>query len=401
MPGSGVSHKQRSLLIIVILLLVYVAFGALVNSLLIKLDFIDGLYFTVVAIETIGFGDIVPHDTSSRVFICFYIMLGIVNLGVAVTVARETIFEQVQVSYQRRMAKILQKFQERRNWRAWERKWKRAVEWRLREINAEIWMPDSRDNSQSVRGTPEGESRWTRRLFNSIASRIGSRDYRRCNYFREEGEVRGIAYGYPGTHLNVETLSRAQLEAAGVESGVPLCVLRALRRRRAYLSRIHTIASQSSASTTGYWKRWFWSEDEPLPTERPTTQFMRGLEDMSGMLTKLAIATTGVGMDQTPSLEDSATQRIRRQRSVAFDSSVSEITTLPNASLFTVHDDLEEIAKREEKRAFWAKVSSAKICPQEQVGRACVLVGCFLDIVRGFLAGEFGQTRQLEPSAYA
>jgi potassium channel subfamily K len=100
-----VSRRQRSLLIIVMLLLVYIAFGALVNSFLIDLDFINGLYFTVVSIETVGFGDIVPDNTSSRVFMCFYIVFGILNLGVAVGVARETIFEQLQNSYQKRLAK--------------------------------------------------------------------------------------------------------------------------------------------------------------------------------------------------------------------------------------------------------------------------------------------------------
>jgi hypothetical protein len=70
------------------LLLVYTALGALVNSFLIKLDFIDALYFTVVSIETVGFGDITPDNTSARAFMSFYIIFGVLNLGVAVGVAR-------------------------------------------------------------------------------------------------------------------------------------------------------------------------------------------------------------------------------------------------------------------------------------------------------------------------
>lgn len=52
--GSGLTRKQRSLVIVVIILLIYIAFGALVNSFLNDLSFIEAMYFTVVSIETIG-----------------------------------------------------------------------------------------------------------------------------------------------------------------------------------------------------------------------------------------------------------------------------------------------------------------------------------------------------------
>jgi hypothetical protein len=346
------------------LLLVYIAFGALVNSLLIKLDFIDGLYFTVVSIETVGFGDITPKDTSSRVFMCFYIIFGVLSLGVAVAVARETIFEQLQNSYQKRLARIRQVYQERRNWRIWERKWRRAVEWRLRDINADIWMPDIAEDSESTVDIPKEERRPTRIML--FISRMFHRHQKHRNYFRDEGEIRGVDYGHPGTHLNVESLSRAQMEAAAVESGVPLCVVRALRRRRAYLSRTHTITSQSSASTTQYWRRWFWSEHEPLPTERPTTQVMRGLEDMSGMLTKFAIAMTGAGSNRTQHWPNKNSLDV--QRSYTLDSMVSEIPKLSSVSRAIVHDDFQDIASREERKAFWAKVSSRESSCLEQHG---------------------------------
>ena len=318
------------------LLLVFVAFGALVNSFLMGLDFIDGLYFTVVSIETIGFGDIVPESTISRAFVCFYIMFGILNVGVAVGVARETIFEQLRASYQRRLSKILRKYQERRDWRIWERRWKRAVEWRLKEINAEIWAPDFRDDSEAMMDAPKGEPGRTGAFFNNLASRANFKNHRRHNYFQEEGEIRGIAYGRPGTHLNVEALSRAQLEAADVESGIPPRVLHVLRRRRAY---VH----------------------ELLPTKRPATQFMRRLEDMSRMITKFAIATTGVGINQIPPWAGALTQDIHRQRSFTSDSSISETAALSDGSQLMANGDFQEIASKEERKSFWAKVGLRKI----------------------------------------
>lgn len=343
------------------LLLVYIAFGALVNSFLINLDFINGLYFTVVSIETVGFGDIAPDNTASRVFMCFYIIFGILNLGVAVGVARETIFERLQISYQRRLAKIRHTHQEHRRWRGWERKWKRAVEWRLKEMSAEVWITDLTDESESIMGIARDESKWARILFINRIFHTSFKEYEHHKYFREEGEVRGITYGNPGTHLNVEALSRAQLEAVAVESGVPMCVPRALQRRRWYLSRTHSVGSGSSASTRQRWGWWFSSEREPPPTERPATQFMRGMEDMSGMLTKFAFATTGVGMNRMPLWANTFTQGVYRQRCQTYDSTVSESTTISSVSRSTIRDDLQEISSREEFKAFWAKVSSREI----------------------------------------
>ena len=50
--GSGLTNKQRSLVMIVMILLVWVAVGAGVYSALIGLPFHTSLYFTVVTIES-------------------------------------------------------------------------------------------------------------------------------------------------------------------------------------------------------------------------------------------------------------------------------------------------------------------------------------------------------------
>lgn len=347
------------------LLLVYVAFGALVNSFLIGLDFINGLYFTVVSIETVGFGDIVPDNTGSRVFICFYIIFGILNLGVAVGVARETIFEQLQNSYQKRLARIRQNHRDHRRWRAWERKWKRAVEWRLKEIPAEIWITDLEEDSDSMTERPKERSTWARIPFIGKVFHIGFQDHEYHKLFQEKGEIRGITYGHPGTHLNVGALSNAQLEAAGVESGIPHFVLHALRRRLAHLSETRSIGSESHASVKWRWRRWFSSENEPLPAELPTTPFMRGLENMTGMLTKFAFATTGVGMNRLPLWRIPITQDAHQQRRPTLSSSFSETTTLSDGPHYTTEDDLQEITDQEERKAFWAKVRPGDLSVRE------------------------------------
>lgn len=56
--GSGLTPKQRKLVIVVMVLLTYIALGALIfNFLLPEIAFQNSLYYTVVSIETIGFGD--------------------------------------------------------------------------------------------------------------------------------------------------------------------------------------------------------------------------------------------------------------------------------------------------------------------------------------------------------
>ena len=47
-----------------------------------SLDRIDALYFTVTTLATVGFGDITPTASSTRVFTTVQIVLGVVLLGV-------------------------------------------------------------------------------------------------------------------------------------------------------------------------------------------------------------------------------------------------------------------------------------------------------------------------------
>lgn len=52
--GSGLTHKQRSLVIIIIVFLCYITFGSLIQTFMLDITFFDSLYYSVVSIETIG-----------------------------------------------------------------------------------------------------------------------------------------------------------------------------------------------------------------------------------------------------------------------------------------------------------------------------------------------------------
>lgn len=101
--SSGLTRKQRSLVIIVILLLVWIAVGGAINSVLIGLDFIDGMYFTVVVIETIGFGDITPPSTGAKIFTAFHAVTGILLLALTIGICRDTVIEFFEASYRNRL----------------------------------------------------------------------------------------------------------------------------------------------------------------------------------------------------------------------------------------------------------------------------------------------------------
>jgi Ion channel len=100
--GSGLTRKQRSLVIIVMVLLSYLGFGALIYCFMMEIHFLDALYFVVCSTLTIGFGDITPSNTGSQIFSIIYNTFGILNTGLAIAIARETVVEAFQQSYRNR-----------------------------------------------------------------------------------------------------------------------------------------------------------------------------------------------------------------------------------------------------------------------------------------------------------
>ncbi|KAI0360452.1 hypothetical protein OH77DRAFT_1555853 [Trametes cingulata] len=298
--GSGLTRKQRALMIIVIVLLVYIAFGALINSILLHLSFINGLYFSVVSIETIGFGDIVPKSTGARVWTCVYILFGVINIGVAIAMCRETILEGLEIGYRRRLRDMRQRRREARRFRRWEARWERAVEFRLREAGLPVWVSDKEEREDDGRVRFLG-------LLPGVTSRMP--------FFRRIGttikrtatltSVESRLTGHRGMHLNVNALTNAQLEAAALEAGVPLEMFLDLGDRRKdehtgqdedlparsrsqdggsgivpVLARTHAVHAFRDTMASG------WPSHAQTPTH---AQIGR----MAAMLTKFAVAVAG------------------------------------------------------------------------------------------------------------
>ncbi|KAF8122573.1 hypothetical protein EV363DRAFT_1274492 [Boletus edulis] len=206
--GSGLTRRQRSLVIIIIGLCCYVALGGLVNSFLLNLSFINGLYFTVVTIETIGFGDIVPKSAGSRVFICFYATVGIINIAFVVGYVRETVREGLDFGYRRRLLEIQERRRAARLRRRAENRWIHAIIWRLRERHQHVWIPKNTNNRRSL---------WSKLRYWFSRAKWGILSTARRSTHK--------SHRHYGMQLNLNALPPCQLEAAALEAGSPLDTL--------------------------------------------------------------------------------------------------------------------------------------------------------------------------------
>lgn len=128
--GSGLTNKQRSLVIACMALIIYIGFGALIFIFLTEdnIKFIDGLYFCVCTVTTVGFGDVVPTNTSSRIFIFFFAIFGIITMGLTINTARDTIIEGFESLWQSRRNAIFELAREYRTARKAAKKRSAGVE---------------------------------------------------------------------------------------------------------------------------------------------------------------------------------------------------------------------------------------------------------------------------------
>ncbi|GJJ70902.1 potassium channel subfamily K, other eukaryote [Entomortierella parvispora] len=134
LQGSGVTHKQRILIAEAMSLCFYLAIGALIFIYLEHWSFLDALFFVMVTITTIGFGDRVPETTGGRVFVIFYGAGGIVLLAMAVNAIRYVILEDLH----RRFAIRAKERKAKRDARRQERREQRAIQEERRQRLLEV-----------------------------------------------------------------------------------------------------------------------------------------------------------------------------------------------------------------------------------------------------------------------
>lgn len=68
---------SRLIKVLIPMLAAFVALGVVFYHFTEKWSWFDSLWFTIVTIATIGYGDFVPHTFAGKVFTMFYVFIGI------------------------------------------------------------------------------------------------------------------------------------------------------------------------------------------------------------------------------------------------------------------------------------------------------------------------------------
>ncbi|EJF63876.1 hypothetical protein DICSQDRAFT_102012 [Dichomitus squalens LYAD-421 SS1] len=392
--GSGLTRRQRSLVIIVIILLVYIAFCALLNSVILELSFINGLYFTVVSIETIGFGDIVPESTGGKVWTCIFVSLGILLIGLAIAMCRETILEGLEIGYRRRVRKMREHRRETRRFRRWEARWRRAVEFRLREMGLPVWVPDKPKDEGAIRvfGVDTGVKM-------PFYKRVGTH-IKRTATITTIASVDSVLRRnkHRKMHLNVEALRNVQLEEAALEAGVPLEMFSDLGARpelqRSEALGTNAMEAQKATEGTGVGPTvqatlaaaTFHDSIASGWVHNPETPTHAQLGRMAAMLTKFSLAVSGhhahppalphseyvqeanllhphAPPPHDPSEEEhrrpthgNSFEDIRRHPAAKW---LRDFTRGANQRSTWTYEKLKEDMEQEERKAYWAKLTIA------------------------------------------
>lgn len=72
--------------------------SALVYMLLEGWSFLDALYFCIVTMSTVGYGDFSPHTALGKIYTIFFLFVGIGIFVLAVTAIAEAIFHEFRAS---------------------------------------------------------------------------------------------------------------------------------------------------------------------------------------------------------------------------------------------------------------------------------------------------------------
>lgn len=58
-----------------------IGFGSIFYHIVEKLSWLDSVYFSVITLTTVGYGDITPHTDQGKIFTIFYVIVGIGIIG--------------------------------------------------------------------------------------------------------------------------------------------------------------------------------------------------------------------------------------------------------------------------------------------------------------------------------
>ncbi|KAH7130852.1 hypothetical protein EDB81DRAFT_807606 [Dactylonectria macrodidyma] len=85
--------SQRTLMLQTIMLLIYLLLGAYIFSEIESWNYLDAVYWTVVTLFTVGFGDYYPTTDLGRALLIPYALIGIITLGLVISSVRSLFLE--------------------------------------------------------------------------------------------------------------------------------------------------------------------------------------------------------------------------------------------------------------------------------------------------------------------
>lgn len=91
-------HNKRELFVILIITIVVLLIGTIFYHLAEDLKLVDALYFSVITLTTVGYGDITPHTDIGKLFTAGYVIIGI---GIIATFARTLLQSALNGSFRR------------------------------------------------------------------------------------------------------------------------------------------------------------------------------------------------------------------------------------------------------------------------------------------------------------
>ncbi|KAM5347565.1 hypothetical protein ACJ41O_007389 [Fusarium nematophilum] len=86
--------SQRTLMLQTIMFLTYLLLGAYVFSQVEGWNYLDAVYWTIVTLFTVGFGDYYPNTTLARALLIPYALTGIITLGLVISSVRSLMLER-------------------------------------------------------------------------------------------------------------------------------------------------------------------------------------------------------------------------------------------------------------------------------------------------------------------
>jgi len=95
-PEKFDKHIYR---LLVLLALGTITTGTIVFHYVEKFPWVDSYYFSVITLSTVGYGDFTPHTTFGKIFVTFYIFVGV---GIITTFISATMKRRANKAYDRK-----------------------------------------------------------------------------------------------------------------------------------------------------------------------------------------------------------------------------------------------------------------------------------------------------------